>query len=327
MASIQDVAKHAKVGVGTVSRVISENGYVSEETRQKVQKAINELNYKPNELARNLLLNRTNIIAVIIPDIANPFFAALVNEIERELRRYGYKTMLCNTAGEATNEQAYLDMLERNMVDGLLTGTHTLDTEIYRRVKRPIVAFDTPPLADGMPVITVNHGAGGCLAANALLQSGCKEVLQFTDQAVEGFPFIKRHDEFRRVAKEAGIICHDYFVAWNQFNDEYFSEIAADCFRMYPHVDGVFGTDILAMHFMKHALLNGKKIPEDICVVAYDGTGILDLSYPSASAVVQPIKDLARVGVDQLLSIIKGKKTNQSCIELDVVFRKGMTTI
>lgn len=326
MAGIQDVAKHAKVGVGTVSRVISENGYVSEKTRQKVLAAIAELDYKPNELARNLLLNRTNIIAVIIPDITNPFFAALVNEIEKELRTYGYKTMLCNTVGKKTNEQAYLDMLERNMVDGILTGTHTLDMEIYRRVKRPIVAFDTPPLAEGMPVITVNHREGGRLAAEALVQSGCKEVLQFTDRQVEGFPFIERHDEFRRVMKEAGIAAHDYIVAWNEFNYEYFSAIVADCFQKYPDIDGIFGTDQLVLYFMKYAVQNGKSIPDDVCVVAYDGTSILDLVYPPVTAIVQPIKELARAGVGQLLNIIKGEKAKESCIELNVAFRKGMTT-
>ena len=117
MSSIQEVAKKAGVGVGTVSRVINDSGYVSEKTRKKVEEVIEELNYKPNELARNLFRNRTNIVAVITPAIGNPYYATLYSEVEKRLRKYGYKTMLCNTIGEATYEEAYLEMLERNMVD------------------------------------------------------------------------------------------------------------------------------------------------------------------------------------------------------------------
>lgn len=116
---IQDVAKKANVGVGTVSRVLNNNGYVSEKTRKKVEAAIEELQYTPNELARNLYHKKTNTIAVIVPDISNPFYSSLVNEIEQYLRMQGYKTLLCNTVGEKTNEALYLNMLERNMVDGV----------------------------------------------------------------------------------------------------------------------------------------------------------------------------------------------------------------
>ena len=83
MSSIQEVAKKAGVGVGTVSRVINDSGYVSEKTRRKVEEVIEELNYKPNELARNLFRNRTNIVAVITPAIGNPYYATLCSEVEQ----------------------------------------------------------------------------------------------------------------------------------------------------------------------------------------------------------------------------------------------------
>lgn len=123
---IQDVAKKANVGVGTVSRVLNNNRYVSEKTRKKVEAAIEELQYTPNELARNLYHKKTNTIAVIVPDISNPFYSSLVNEIEQYLRMQGYKTLLCNTVGEKTNEALYLNMLERNMVDGVLTSNQSI---------------------------------------------------------------------------------------------------------------------------------------------------------------------------------------------------------
>ena len=203
MSSIQEVAKKAGVGVGTVSRVINDSGYVSEKTRKKVEEVIEELNYKPNELARNLFRNRTNIVAVITPAIGNPYYATLCSEVENRLRKYGYKTMLCNTIGEATNEEAYLEMLERNMVDGIITGTHTLNYSSYKKIKGPIVGFDTPKLNDDILIVTVDHEKGGKLAAKALIESGCKEVLQFTDATTKNYPFIKRHKAFAKEIKKA----------------------------------------------------------------------------------------------------------------------------
>ena len=108
MATIQDVAKHAQVGVGTVSRVLSGKGYVKAETRQKIQASIEELNYTPNEMARNLFFQKSGIVAVIVPEVAHPFFAQFVNAAEMVLCEKGYQTMICNTYYEQNYEQRYL---------------------------------------------------------------------------------------------------------------------------------------------------------------------------------------------------------------------------
>lgn len=326
MSSIQEVAKKAGVGVGTVSRVINDSGYVSEKTRKKVEEVIEELNYKPNELARNLFRNRTNIVAVITPAIGNPYYATLCSEVENRLRKYGYKTMLCNTIGEATNEEAYLEMLERNMVDGIITGTHTLNYSSYKKIKGPIVGFDTPKLNDDILIVTVDHEKGGKLAAKALIESGCKEVLQFTDATTKNYPFIKRHKAFAKEIKKAGLICREYKPKMDNFEEKFIQENIEEAFSMYPNVDGVFATDTHALLYMKKALSMGKRVPQDLKVVAYDGTFILNTAYPSPSAIVQPIDKLAKVAVDSLHAIINGEKVDRNTKVLDIEFRQGMTT-
>ena len=97
MASIKDVAQKAGVGVGTVSRVLNNSGYVSDETREKIEEAMKNLQYTPNELARNLYHKKSGIIAVLVPTVEIPFFAELVHDIEAELYNEGFKIMLCNT--------------------------------------------------------------------------------------------------------------------------------------------------------------------------------------------------------------------------------------
>ena len=326
MSSIQEVAKKAGVGVGTVSRVINDSGYVSEKTRKIVEEVIEELNYKPNELARNLFRNRTNIVAVITPAIGNPYYATLYSEVENRLRKYGYKTMLCNTIGEATNEEAYLEMLERNMVDGIITGTDTLDYSSYKKIKGPIVGFDTPKLNDDILIVTVDHEKGGKLAAKALIESGCKEVLQFTDATTKNYPFIKRHKAFAKEIKKAGLICREYKPKMDNFEEKFIQENIDEAFSMYPNVDGVFATDTHALLYMKKALSMGKRVPQDLKVVAYDGTFILNTAYPSPSAIVQPIDKLAKVAVDSLHAIINGENVDRNTKVLDIEFRQGMTT-
>lgn len=323
---IQDVAKKANVGVGTVSRVLNNNGYVSEKTRKKVEAAIEELQYTPNELARNLYHKKTNTIAVIVPDISNPFYSSLVNEIEQYLRMQGYKTLLCNTVGEKTNEALYLNMLERNMVDGVLTATHSLDGKKYERISGPVVSFDTPILCEKIPVITVNHQEGGKMAAQELLKAGCKHVLQFRDDVSKKFPYFSRHEEFEQVINQSGGICENYITKWDCFEDDYYERLVRECVEQYPEIDGIFATDMLAAIYMKVVQEKGKRIPEDIKVIAYDGTWLKNAVYPTLTYVKQPISDIAKVGVDVLMKMIQGESIQEKEIQLPVSLKTGMTT-
>ena len=111
-----------------------------------------ELDYTPNELARNLFHKKTGIIAVLVPTVAHPFFAEFVEYVEAELYNCGYKTMLCNTVKEENAELEYLDMLNRHIVDGVITGVHSLDVEEYLKIHKPIVALDRY-LGEDIPVV------------------------------------------------------------------------------------------------------------------------------------------------------------------------------
>ena len=178
MAGIKDVAKLAGVGVGTVSRMINESGYVSIDTRAKIESAMKELNYTPNELARNLYYKKSGIIAVLVPNVLNPFFAQFIDCVEGELHRAGFKIMLCSTLKDVKSEAEYLDLLNRHIVDGVIAGMSSLDESEYSRIQKPVVALDRY-LGEYIPVVTVDHKEGGRLAAEVLLASGCKKILHF----------------------------------------------------------------------------------------------------------------------------------------------------
>ena len=324
-ASIRDVAKKANVGPATVSRVLNNNGYVSEETRAKIEAAMRELHYTPNELARNLFHKKTGIIAVLVPSVANPFFAEFVDTVESELYVRGYKTMLCNTVKEKNAELEYLDMLNRYIVDGVITGVHSLDAEEYRKIHKPIVALDRF-LGEDIPVIAVDHKKGGHLAAEELVRCGCRSVLHFRGAQQVESPYHDRHYEFDRVMEENGIKVFSYELEWNRFDAEYYEKTIEDVFSNGIRADGVFGVDQIAIRYMNAAIRRGIKVPEDVKIVAYDGTFITQFTEPRLTVVAQPIDRLAYESARLISHLVDGKVYKNKQVLLDVSFYRGGTT-
>lgn len=326
MASIKDVAKKAGVGVGTVSRFLNDSGYVSEESRAKIEDAMKKLDYIPNELARNLYHKKTGIIAVLVPNVSNPFFSEFVDHAEAELYRSGFKMMLCNTQKESNAELEYLDMLRRHIVDGVITGVHSLDVEEYKKIHKPIVALDRY-LGEDIPVVSVNHREGGRLAAETLIANGCKKILHFKGATQVESPYHERHYEFDRVMKEHNIPAACYELKWNRLDYGYYREAVQDVFSKGIEFDGVFGVDRLAIECMNETIRRHRKVPRDVKFVSYDGTYLTEMVEPKMTAVVQPIERLAKESVGLIHQLIGGRVYKNKNVVLEVELRKGNTTI
>lgn len=181
MASIRDVAKLAQVAPSTVSLVLNNKGYVSKTARDKVLAAIKELNYVPNELARNLFRNCTNIIGVVVPDIAHPFFGTFIRFLEIALYKQGYKILVCSTIERQNGEHEFIDMLKRQMIDGIIMGCHSLEVDLYNKINKPIVALDRV-INDNIPIIRSDHELGGKLAAQRLIKAQVKHPCNYLAQ-------------------------------------------------------------------------------------------------------------------------------------------------
>ena len=325
MASIRDVAKKANVGPATVSRVLNNSGYVSEESRRRIEQAMMELDYTPNELARNLFRKKTGIVALLVPSISHPFFAAFVEKAEEALHSRGYKTMLCNTAKEENAELEYLDMLNRHIVDGIISGVHSLEIEEYQKIKKPIVALDLYLGAD-IPVVAMNHEKGGRMAAEELAGSGCRMVLHFRgDQAVES-PYHDRHHAFDRIMKERQVEVYSYELERNRFDMEYFEAVIQDIFSREIKFDGVFGTDMLAALYLREAKGRGLRVPEDVRVVSYDGTYVSRMTRPGMTAIIQPVEKLANEAAKMIDLLINGEACHEDKVVMEVGFQQGETT-
>lgn len=323
MARIKDVAKLAGVSTSTVSLVLNNKGYISAATRAKVEAAVQELHYVPSEVGRNLSLNRTNLIGVIIPDVAHPFFAALLHEIEIALYDYGYKTMICSTGEKKNAELAFLDMLRRHTMDGLIIGAHALHIENYQHIELPVIAFDRY-LCDEIPIIRADHHQGGQLAANALLKRHPHHVVQITGAPTVHTTAHEHEDIFAQVIKQASVPLDTIIMPANAFRPEDFAKAAREVFERYPDVDAISGTDLGAICALREASRRGRRCPDDLSIVAYDGTYLTRLGPQSLTAVVQPIPALGRRAAEAIVRRIRHEEL-PSLQPLPMGFQQGET--
>lgn len=325
MSSIKEVAKYAGVGVGTVSRALNGTGYVSQETKEKVEKAALELNYTPNELARNLFRKRTGIIGIVVPDMEHPFFAHIAKKIEILLYEEGYKTMICNTIGISHREKDYLDMLDRNMVDGIITAAHALEDSVYLNINKPMVSLDRD-FGTQIPLIQSDHIQGGRIAAEMLINSGCRRVGQIRGYSKVNTPSNNRHDEFERIMGKANIEVFTYETNWNEFSYENYRAVVKKFINQCGVIDGLFTSDISAVMCLQEANERGIKVPEELQIIGYDAMEITRLTSPIITAIKQNTTELAKKCVETIILQIDGNSKIDKHQMVEVTTQIGGTT-
>jgi LacI family transcriptional regulator len=180
MATIKEVAKKAGVGIATVSRVVNKSGYVKEATRKKIEEVILEVGYKPNEIARSMLRQKSHLVAFVLPNNTHLFFGELLYELEQILFQDDYKVMICNSSEDIKKELEFLNMLKNNRVDSLILLTNN-DIENQVDKSLPIVSFDRR--FENVPFVASDNYGGGQLAAKLLLEAGCKKFMFVGDDA------------------------------------------------------------------------------------------------------------------------------------------------
>lgn len=323
---IQDVARLAGVSPTTVSRVLNDRGYISDETREKVNKAMKELNYFPNDVARSLFNKRTNLIGVILPTVSNPFFGELTFYIENICNSLGYKILLCNSLNNIDNEERYLEMLMRNQVDGIIVGTHNQGILQYKNDNMAVVSIDTD-LSENIPIIGSDNYNGGKIATELLLSKGCKNIIN-----IDGEFNLRTQARLRKIAYEDVMKSNNRipitYEIVSTFDGGNQIQIANKILDEHPEVDGVFATnDLFAAAFINEARKRGRKIPEDLKIVGYDGTETSRSLLPDLTTIKQPIELIAKTSIELLIKEIDGDFSNRkSKIALPVSLIEGKTT-
>jgi LacI family transcriptional regulator len=323
MPSLKDVAELAGVGVGTVSRVINNHNAVKPETREKVKAAIIQLNYTPNEVARNFKMQKSKMIALLLPSIWNPFFSELAYYIEDELDREGFKLILCNSGGKPEKELYYFDILNQNKVAGIVGITYN-DIESQMNTDIPIVSIDRH-FAKKITCVTSDNYNGGQLALRELVRAGVKRPV-FLGAITSVFSeTMLRKKGFIDEAAAAGV---EYLVYEEPDpvldDDKYFGHFFSA--KEYREADGVFAiTDLFAAKYIHYAKKHGIRVPHDVKVIGYDGIQEHEYFHPYLSTIRQPVEEMARMSVKLLIRKIEGEAIEEETFRIPVVFRPGET--
>lgn len=322
MPSIKDVANLAGVAVGTVSRVINNSGSVKPVTRRKVEEAIQQLNYIPNEVARNFKMQKSKMVALLLPSIWHPFFSELAYYIEDELDREGYKLMLCNSGGRPEKELYYLDMLQQNKVAGIVGITYN-DIENDVSTDIPIVSIDRH-FNKKITCVTSDNFEGGRLALRELVKSGARRPAFMGSVTAVFSETMNRREGFIYEAKALGV---DYVIYEKpdpvEDDEAYFGEFL----DQHRDVDGVFAiTDMFAAKLIERAGKLGIRVPEDLKVIGYDGIQDHPYFHPVLSTIRQPVEEMARMTIRLLFRKIEGETLEREIYRIPVHFKQGETT-
>ena len=318
--TIKDVAKHAGVGIGTVSRVVNNEKAVGEQTRQKVLEAMKALNYSPNNMASQLRRKETRIIALLVPIINHPFFAKLAYYIEDEADRFGYSVILVSSQQRVDKEKEIISRIKHKKVDGAVFVTHYIhDEEDLKGC--PIISIDRV-LGKDIPYVTSDNYKATKKAIKYMIERGAKRVGFIGSKPLVDSEVMERERAYREVMEE-------YNMPIRMVNEviQHGEEPAgvADFMERYADVDGVFVSGYtLSQVFHDKAIELGRKIPDDLQITSYDGI-FRQWSSSNMTSVEQPIEELARQVVRLLIKKIHGEET---CIRtvLETKFVLGTTT-
>ncbi|MBQ7327080.1 MAG: LacI family DNA-binding transcriptional regulator [Clostridia bacterium] len=318
--TIKDVAKYAGVGVGTVSRVINNEKAVGDKTREKVLEAMRVLNYSRNNMAFRLRKNENLIIALLVPVINHPFFAKLAYYVEDEAGKFGYSVILVSSQQKVDKETEIITKIKHREIDGAVFVTHYMhDEEDLQNC--PIVSIDRT-FGQDIPYVTSDNYDATREAIRYMIERGAKKVGFLGSKPLVASEVMERERAYLDVMKE-------YAMQPRMLNEvmQHGEEmsIAPDFMERYPDVDGVFVSGYTLSQFLYEAAIKqGKRIPDDLQIVSYDGS-FKQWGISNMTSVEQPIEEMARQVVRLLIKKIHGEQTCQRTV-LKTKFVLGATT-
>jgi LacI family transcriptional regulator len=307
-ARIEDVAKAAGVSVTTVSHALSGRRPVSALASERVNAAVRELGYRPNALARSLRTRRSLTVALLIPDITNPFYPVLARGLQDALGGAGYHALICNTDAEPGLERELLDDLAQRQVDGMVvmaSGLTAEDVAPYVDAGIAIVSLGRRidhPLVD---VVESDNAAGAALAARHLIALGHTRIGLIAGTGLTGE---LRTAGFRRTLAAAGLPGPDDLVAQGDWTREG-GETAAHLLLDGQDVTALFAAnDLMAIGAMDAATARAISVPDGVSLVGYDDIDAARLLRPALTTVRNPAYEMGRAAGRLLTERLTGER-------------------
>lgn len=306
--TIDDVAQHAGVSKTTVSHVLSGQRPVASVTRERVEGSIRELGYRPDGLARSLRTQRSHLVALLIPDISNPFYPTLARGLEAGIGGTGYHVVICNTDSRPAQELEFVAEMCDRRVDGIVLDSFAVGVEELREVTGPElpVVWIGAESADhpGIDIVKSDDEQGAFDATTHMLRRGRIRVAMIDGAPGSGTP---RKDGYRRALAAAGRPEASTTIRHGGWTRDGGANAMGSLLDDDPRPDGVFcANDLMAIGALDALHARGCRVPEDVAVVGFDDIEAASMISPSLTSVVNPGFDTGRTAGGLLMERITG---------------------
>jgi len=305
LATMKDVARLASVSTSTVSHVINNNRFVSDEIRSRVVAAVEQLNYAPSAVARSLKINQTRTIGMLVTSSNNPFYAEVVRGVERSCYERGYSLILCNTEEDADRMSRSVETLLQKRVDGLLlmcTENHRPSEDALRRYPSlPVVMMDWAPFAGVNDIIQDNSLLGGEIATRYLIEQGYRKIACIAGPQ-DKTPARHRLEGYRQAMQQAGLPIPEGYEVSSDFEFEGGVSAMQQLLALADRPEAVFtGNDAVAVGVYQALYQQGLSVPQDMAVIGYDDIELAKYLTPPLTTVHQPKDSLGELAIDTLI--------------------------
>ncbi len=306
MTTIADVARRAGVTAATVSNVITQRVPVSAKTRDRVLKAIAELDYRPNLVARGLALGKTLTLALVVPTLTNPYFAEVVEEVARVTDQHDYQMLLSMTHNHADEGRRHLARMASRRVDGFIVmgmAADTSDVVALMQQDHPVVVcmWNHDPRLQLLPVVDIDFRLAGELATRHLLEWGHRRIAIIVEEPVQH----SRLQGYQMALLEAGIVPDPVYIRPGDSSFASGYQAALDLLALPHRPTAIFAcNDWMALGAMEAVERHGLAIPGDMAIVGVDDIAQAAYAHPPLTTVSTPRREVARAATELLLRLI-----------------------
>ncbi|MDF3130643.1 LacI family DNA-binding transcriptional regulator [Kiritimatiellaeota bacterium B1221] len=319
MSSIKDVAKKAGVSIASVSRVMSGKGYVGAEATKRVEKAIRELQYRPNRLARSLREQQSRVIGLIVSDISNPFFSEITKSVEEVALQHGYSVLICNTNEDPEHELRCLHlMVDENVAGVLISPTLTGCKKFaeYQDLKLPIVVFDRKPSGGKCDSIVIDNRDSALQLTRALIDGGYRHIAGIFGQ--KSYTAAQRMKGFKDAMQSAGLEPAALIKSPSREADG--DKITGELLKRQPEVDAILTSSaLLAIGAYKAIRRTGKPLG----FACFDNASWTEFVQPPATTIQQPTKLIGSSATELLINRINDptRSISETCLKGELINR------
>ncbi len=308
--TIKDIARALNISISTVSRALRGLPEIHPDTRNAVMKLAEELDYQPNQLAKNLVKSRTKTIGVVFPNLSYHYFSAMLNSIEETAMQAGYSVLVTQTNESYVRETVCIENLLRSRVEGLIISlsrdTVYLD-HVEKLIKREIPVVLVDRTAESLPTtrVIVDNQAAAFKATEHLIKQGCRRIgflagpaqLSLSQQRIDGY---------LKATAQYGVMAGEQYIRYCDYTSENTIVQTLSLMSLPQPPDGVVAiSDRIAYPALYAMQQKGLSVPADVAVVSFNNEPVSAFFSPALSSVSQPIAEMAQETVRLLLHQIE----------------------